>query len=952
MLRTQRIAFVLFLLPLLASAQQALTGTITGTVTDPTEAAVPGAQVTARNTETGLERTATSGELGLYTLTLLPVGTYEVTARKQGFADVKVGSVRVGVGQLLTVELRMTVGAAATQVQVEAGAAAVETTRASVASSVDNNQISNLGINGRDFTQFLLLTPGVTKDVRTGDLSFGGLRGTLNNLQVDGSDNNNNFYGQALGRTGTGRAPYQFSVDSVDELQVNSSSYSAEFGRDGGAVTNVVTKSGTNAFHGSAFEYLRDRYMNANTWINNSRGIPRQPFHVNQFGGTLGGPVVKNKDFFFFNYDGQRRHLPNPVFLGVPVPAALAADPANQSKIQLLTSKLDPYQLAYDQDVYLVKNDWQINDKHRLSGRYNRQRFNGVGLESSGNQVAYEHSGTASVYTDTVATSLASVFSATLINEFRFQYMQDNEPSVAYSTGPETVLRQGGVTALSFGASSITPRFANIKGEQFVDNLTRIMGRHTFKVGADINHNAIANYFAGNVRGSYTFNSYTDFFANNPASFLQAFALPGTPGFTTKPSFTEIGFYAQDEFHISPKLTLNLGLRYDLALLTKPPVKNPDPQLAAFGLDTSALSNDTNNIGPRFGFAYKPLSSDKLVVRGGYGFFYGRTPQILVSTAYSQNGISASSLTFTGAAIPTYPANFSSQPGTGTLAVPSILLFDPNYVLPLVFQGSFGAEYEVARNTTIAVNYLNVRGEHLTRTRDVNLPPPVPVSVDLPGLGSRTLLRYPGPQGSPIRPMSHFARVEAFESGANSLYNGFTLAFKRRFSRHYQVNLSYTYSKAIDDVTDFTSVVPFNSIDEGKMPEYPTLPGIDRGPSVNDQRHRVVTNFVWNLDYFHGLKSRPARYLVDGWSLSGVILAQTGQPYSNAIGGDSVNDTNSQTSRVPQDGRNTNYAPTISNWDLRVTKAIPLYRERVNFLLALDAFNAFNEAEFFASNIR
>ncbi len=952
MLRSARAILFFSLLPIIASAQQALTGTITGSIQDASEAAIPNAQVTARNVDTGLERTTSSGEVGLYTLTLLPVGEYEITAKKAGFADIQVGPVRVGVGQSITVELRMAVGTAATKVNVESGAAAVETTRASVANSVDNSQISNLGLNGRDFTQFLLLTPGVTKDVRTGDLSFGGLRGTLNNLQVDGSDNNNNFYGQAVGRTGTGRAPYQFSVDSVEEFQINSSNYSAEFGRAGGAVTNVVTKSGTNDFHGSAFEYLRDRYMNANTWINNSRGIPRQPYHINQFGGTVGGPVVKNKDFFFFNYDGQRRHLPNPVFLGAPIPAALAADPANQSKIQLLNSKLTPYQLAYDQDVYLIKNDWQINDKHRLSGRYNRQRFNGVGLESSGNQVAYEHSGTASVFTDTVATSLASVFSPTLLNEFRFQYMQDNEPSVAYSTGPESVVRQGGVTALQFGASSITPRFANIKGEQFVDNLTHIMGRHTFKVGADVNHNSIENYFAGNVRGSYTFNSYAEFFANTPSSFIQAFPGPGTPGFTTKPNFTELGFYAQDEFRVTPKLTLNLGLRYDLALLTKPPVRNPDPQLAAFGLDTSALSNDTNNLGPRFGFAYKPLSSDKLVVRGGYGFFYGRTPQILVSTAYNQNGVSASSLTFTGAAIPPYPSNFSSQPTGIVGAAPSILLFDPNYVLPLVFQGSFGLEYEVARNTTISVSYLNVRGEHLTRTRDVNLLPPVPVSVNLPGLGQRTLLRYPGPQGSPIRPMSDFARVEAFESGANSFYNGFTLGFKRRFSSHYQVNLSYTYSKAIDDVTDFTSVVPFNAIDEGKMPQYPTLPGLDRGPSPNDQRHRVVTNFVWNLDYFHKMKSRPARYLIDGWTLSGIILAQTGQPYSNAIGGDSVNDGNSQTSRVPQDGRNTNYAPTISNWDLRVTKAIPLYRERVHFLLALDAFNAFNEAEFLAGNIR
>ena len=170
---------------------------------------------------------------------------------------------------------------------------------------------------------------------------------------------------------------------------------------------------------------------------------------------------------------------------------------------------------------------------------------------------------------------------------------------------------------------------------------------------------------------------------------------------------------------------MNLGIRYDLALLTKPPVQNPDPQLAALGVDTGQLRNDKNNFGPRFGFAYKALNSDKLVIRGGYGFFYGRTPQILVSTAYNQNGISVSSLTFTGASIPAYPANFSAQPASGgAAAVPSILFFDKSYVLPLVFQGSLGMEYEVARNTTIALNYLNVRGEHLTRTRELTCSPP------------------------------------------------------------------------------------------------------------------------------------------------------------------------------------------------------------------------------------
>ena len=863
-----------------ANAQQALTGTLTGSVLDASEAAISNAQVSARNVNTGLERKTTTNEQGIYTLPALPVGEYEITAAATGFNEVKIGPVRVGVGQMVTADLRPNVGAVNAAVTVEAQAAAVETTRTSVATNVDERQITSLGLNGRDWLNFVLLTPGVTRDVRGGDLSFGGQRGTLNNLQVDGTDNNNNFYGQSIGRTGTGRAPYQFSVDSVEEFQVNSSNFSAEFGRAGGAVINVVTKSGTNDLHGSVFEYFRDRYMNANTWINNAQGRPRQPFHVNQFGAAVGGPVVKNKDFFFFNYDGQRRTLPNPVFLGTPIPASILGNPAYQPAIQKIQSLLAPYTLTYNQDVFLIKNDWQINENHRLSARYNRQKFDGQGLESSGNQVALEHSGLAQVKTDTLALSLSSVLSPKWLNEFRFQYLRDDEPGTPNTLGPETVIRQSGITALQFGSSSISPRYANIKGVQFVENMTRTAGRHTVKFGADINYNQIGNYFAGNARGSYTFNSYEDFFANNPASYIQAFPGQGTPGFLTKPNFTELGFYVQDEFRVTPKLTLNFGVRYDLALLTPPPVKNPDPQLAAFGVDTSALSNDTNNIGPRFGFAYRPLDSNKLVVRGGWGVFYGRSPQILMSTAYNQNGVSVSSATFTGAAMPTYPNSFSSLPTGGTLATPSILFFDRNYVLPLTMQGSLGVEYELANNTTIGVTYLNVRGEHLTRTRDINFYPPDAVQVNLPGLGQRTLLRFPGPQNNPLRPMSHFARVNAFESGANSFYNGFTLSFKRRFATRYQVALAYTFSKAIDDVTDFTAVVPFNSIDDVKLPQYGLYPGIDRGPSVNDQRHRVVTNFVWDLDYFGRNARRLVRYTVGGWELSGIISAQTGQPYS------------------------------------------------------------------------
>jgi len=953
MYRLRWLSLLACLLPSGASAQQSLAGSITGTVLDASEAGIPKAQISARNLNTGLERTVASGESGIYTIPLLPVGEYVITAKAEGFAESKAGPLRVGVGQLLTVQLKLAVGAVAETVTVSAEVAAIETTRTSVASTVDNSQVSRLGLNGRDFLNFVLLTPAVTRDVRTGDLSFAGQRGTLNNIQVDGADNTNSFFGQALGRTGIGRAPYQFSVDSVEEFQVNTSGYSAEFGRAGGAVVNVVTKSGTNDFHGSAFWFLRDRIMNANTWINNRDGRARQPFHINQFGATLGGPVVKNKDFFFFNYDGQRRRLPNPVFLGVAVPPALNI-PANAALIQELNSKLTPYILTFNQDVFLIKNDWHLNDRHRLSVRFNYQKFNSEGAESSGAQRAQEHSGVSKVKTDTVTSSLSSVFTGRLINEFRFQFLRDDEPGEAYTIGPETILRHGGVTVLEFGSSAISPRFTNIKGYYFADNLTLTAGRHTFKAGTEVNHNRIQNLFAGNVRGTYTFSSFEDFFARRPASYLQAFAGPGTTGFLTKPNFTELGFYVQDEFRALARLTLNFGLRYDLALLTAPPVRNPDPQLAAFGVDTSFWKNDKNNFSPRFGFAYRPLNSNKLVVRGGYGFYFGRIPQILVSTAYNQNGISAASVTFTGAALPRYPETLVSRPAGGTQAVPSIFFFDRSYALPLVLQASFGIEYEVRPNTTVGIGYLNVRGVHLSRTRDINLFPAEPVSVNLPGLGSRTLLRHPGPrapQQFPLRPMSNFARVSGFESGADSFYNGFTLSFKRRLATRYQVTLAYTLSKTIDTVVDFTNVVPFNPIDEPKHAQYGLYPGLDRGPSVNDQRHRVVTSFIWDLDYFRRLANPVARYLLDGWMLTGIILAQTGQPYSNGVGGDPNNDSNGATDRVPQDGRNTNYAPTIANWDLRVGKSIPLY-ERVKLEIALDAFNAFNHANFLTGDIR
>src|SRR2546425_3748517 len=309
----------LFLLASSALGQRGTNGSVEGTITDPEGAAVPGAALTLFNSDTGLKLEATSDENGLFHFPVVPVGSYRLIAEHSGFAKYA-ANVTVDVGAAINVPVQLTIGTQASSVSVTSEAPVIEATRSSVESVVNERVVADLPTLGRNFINFTLLTPGVTTDVRGGDISFAGQRGTLNSLIVDGSDNNNTFFGQTLGRTGSGRAPYQFSQDAVQEFQVNSNAYSAEYGNAGGAVINVVTKSGTNAFHGTAFEFYRDKSLNANSYAHKIL-VPiraRQPFRVHQFGGSLGGPVQKDKAFFFFSYDGQRQKIPNPILLTLP----------------------------------------------------------------------------------------------------------------------------------------------------------------------------------------------------------------------------------------------------------------------------------------------------------------------------------------------------------------------------------------------------------------------------------------------------------------------------------------------------------------------------------------------------------------------------------------------------------------------------------------------------------
>ncbi|MBI4468410.1 MAG: TonB-dependent receptor [Acidobacteria bacterium] len=926
-----------------ARALQVASATLNGIVTDPTGAVVPQARVTTRNLQTGLTRSVDTNADGYYVAPALPPGPYLVTAEKSGFQESKGAEITLTVGQMATLDLKLAVAGATETVTITGEAPFIETTRTQVSATVNARAVQDLPVNGRNFIDFVLLTPGVTRDQRTGDIAFGGQRGTLNSLQIDGADNNNTFFGQALGRTGSGRAPYQFSQDAVQEFQVNSNSFTAELGRAGGAVINVITKSGTNEFHGTAFEFYRDKSMNANTFFNNANRRPKAAFHIHQFGGNIGGPIVKDKAFFFFDYDGQRRNEGQPIIF--PVNALPTDAVGQQVQAQLFQQHGAAYIRGFNQDVYLGKVDWQVSPRHRLSGRYNRQNFTGMNLENSGQTSALEHSGNSLVTTDTVTLQLTSVVTNSLINEARFQYARDKEPGTANSERPEAIIQERGTTVLNIGRNNFSPRETTINRYQVVDTMSWVTGRHNFKFGFDINVDRTKNFFPGLFGGSYTFTSYADFADGTPAGgFRQTFAGAGTTGPLTHPNTTDYAVFFQDDWRALSNLTVYWGLRYDVQDLAQPTTLNPSPFLASLGIETNRVNIDRNNFGPRVGFAYKPFESNRMVVRGGYGVFYGRTPSIMLGTAHSNNGLNLIPLSFGAAASPTYPNVFAAPPATGgTLAPPILYFFSPDYVQPFIQQGSLGVEYELARDLSLSVSYILVKGTHISRTRDINLRPAVPTTITVAGDGTTlTYLRFPG------RLSTSFNRLSQFESTANSIYNGLAIQLSKRFAKNFQFLAAYTWSAAIDDTPDQTSVVPGNFGDDSKIAQNTLFLRDERGRGLVDTPHRFVLSGIWEMNYANGLSSSVARAILGGWSVSCILTANSGFPYSQLVGFDLNNDGNRFTDRAPGVGRNTERIPRFVSFDPRVTRDIR-FGERAKLQLIWEAFNVTNTTSF--SNI-
>jgi outer membrane receptor protein involved in Fe transport len=958
MQRTLAILSTIFLFTLFSFGQsQATTGNIEGRVTDANGAGVPNVTITARSQDTGLTKTVQSDSEGNYTIVLLPPGTYTVeTAAAQGFGSARYENVKVTVGSKTNIAVSLAVGTVGGNVvDVSDQGQNIETTRTSISTTVDEGKVINLPTNGRNFLDFAILAPGVVRDpTRAGDLAVGGQRGTLNSVQIDGASSDNTFFGQSSGRVGSGRAPSEFSIDTVKEFQVNTNGFSAEFGRAAGAVINVVTKSGTNKFTGSAFEYFRDESLNARNPNLVAANRHRPAGQINQFGGTLGGPIKTNKVFFFGAYEGQRSTLPNPVVLN-----SLRFAQANVQTF--LGPKVASYDVSRQQDTYLGKVDFNLNNRNQVWVRFNQQNFTGTNLENGGSLSALEHTGNSNVTTTAITGNWTFSMTPKWINEFRYQYSRDREPGFNNTNDPEAtvVANAGGVNdgTFNFGRNNFSPRETTIKRNQIIDNQTYVFSSNTLKYGVDLLFDDILNFFPGLFGGSYTFPSYaalSNQLANpttqNATRYRQSFAGAGTTGGTTHPNNKEYGFFVQNDWRVSPKLTVNLGLRYDYQSIAQPPIENPNAGLLAAGFDTSFRPSDKNNWGPRLGISY--AFNTKTVLRGGYGIYYGRTPAIITGTAHSQNGIQVIAIDIncvtTPAACPLYPNVFASVPTGATLAPINLYLFDRNFKQPFTHQARLQFEREIWKNTTFSVEYQMFKGEDLTRTRNANLTTPISVTypvLDASGAATGQTFTIQRFTATPL--VAGFTRISLFESSARSFYQGLSFEFNRRFAKHWQFTANYTLSKAKDDKPDQTSVVP--GTDDAKIAENQFDLTGEYGRSDVDMRHRFVSSLLYQTGTFKYSENKFVRALFSDYVFSGIFQANSGVAYSALVSGDPNNDGNTATDRAPGTVRNQFSTPAAYIFDMRVARVIK-FGEKYRLQLIAEGFNIFNRSNVIAVN--
>lgn len=964
MYRSTRVALAFLFLILFcatpAAFAQGASGQLSGNVVDANGAVVTGATVKLISRATAQERETITNDSGDFAFTLLPAGDYKLEITATGFRTVVVEQVRINVTQTTTLPIRLDAATVTEMVTIQADAALVQQETSQVGRTIQEETIRQLPLPTRNFQQLLTLSPGTSSSVSNntelgrGDaiISVNGQRTTSNNVRINGIDANS---------IGTNSTP-NIAVPATDTLQefiVQTSLYDASQGRNAGGNVEAVTKSGGNEFHGNAYYFLRNSSLNANDFFLNAARRPRPVLNRHQFGGTLGGPVLKDRLFFFASYQGTRERngaslnnslmfpiIPTPLTdnnrtaAGLSAAFGLPVAAINPVIVNVLNARLPNGQFAipsaatatgltpisglsrFRENQFNANFDWRLSDNHTISSKNFfasnptfQANFNFAGLGNGVTQLPGT-GGSLDIIQDLNSITDTYVFSPNVVNQARFGFSRlrvtsvAEEPFTAAELGINSPLRNlfPGMPTLTvtglftIGSSPFADQSSRINAYTFGDTLSVVSGNHRLRFGGEYRRSQVNFYFNAFSRGQVIFSTFNNFLIGNGVSII------GSGVFDRALRVNDWSGFAQDDWKVNSRLTLNLGVRYDFygypidtrgrlvnflpeqfrAGTTAAPAGPPNGFVQAGNgtlagvptVDDTLIPNDKNNFSPRVGFAFRLNDSGSLVVRGGYGIYYDR-----LSTRYANTqllnypylalavGLPGILRTMSDPFIPVpqpgaFPVNPTIPSPLSPLApivgVPiSGIFIDPQLRTPYIQQYNTNVQWEFAKDYLLEVGYVGSKGTKLLQVITLNQPVYNPVTNV-----------FTAPFGTALSTQKNVAGgIQQAQSSSNSDYNSLQLSVTKRFSRGLQFLSAYTYGKSNDYYSG------------GTINELFAVPGdqfnwqTNYGPSDFDRRHRFVTSFVYDVPKLVS-DSNSARVVLNNWALNGIVTLQTGTPFS------------------------------------------------------------------------
>jgi len=921
----------------IGAAQAQNVGAISGRVTDTSDAVIPGALVEIKNVDTGFTRTVTTGPQGDYRASELPLGQYQIEVSFAGFQKVNRTGIQLTSGRDAVVNFQLTVGEVQEIVTVTGDAPLVETTRADMGALITREQISELPLRNRDFSQLITLQPGTAQYRHTGEgsgvigsrgarISVSGARPTSNSFTLDGADINNPY-----GLIPSGADGAMLGVEAIREFKVLSSNYSAQHGRASGANLMAVSRSGTNSYNGSLFWYLRNDNLDSNSWENNARGTRRQELRRNQFGGSFGGPIQQDRLFFFTTYEGVRDRLPRTRTATVPTPEArtgllrqvASSGACNTTQVTpnaLVKPYLDLWPGATgaipacglgadytrsdvrptDNDYVSVRMDYNFHSNHSIFGRYTIDdsfRVDEDILPKFGQDTKMRN--------QYVTLEQRSILSPTMINAVRVAYSRTAQfesvveidppgPSFSFVTGrPFGGIGVGsGITALS-GYNGRLPFYSVLNAYQAYEDVTWERGAHSLKMGVSIERIIRHSQGISRLGGAWTFNNFPNFLQNNSPTRLRIqgpnqFACPshGTCYADPNRSLTQtlVSSYFQDDWKALSNLTLNLGVRHEYTSV-------PSEKFGRLGNIGSLFDKTTtvgdplypqttlDNFSPRVGFAWDPWSDGKTSVRGGVGLFYEPLLYRNILTAIERQPPFWVDIDPPRGELAGLFPNLDPHMARLANGPQAIHGLDRDVKTPYTMQSSLAVQRMLPSNVVVEIGYTWTRGIHLASRADMAIP------LMLKQPDGRWLMPEPTNVNYPLL-NPNFTRLEWYSFGAYSQYHGLRTTLTKTLSQGLHLQASYTWSKAMDTLsTQFSGELGGSAVQNGfDIPSDYALADFHVG-------HNLQTNFTYDLPFGQGRRwgsgaSGIARGIFGGWQTSGVFTAQSGLPV--AVDGDAA----------------------------------------------------------------